>query len=112
MVKKTNLRVIYSTFPSKQAAIDLANDLVIEKLVACVNIFEMAASVYEWKGQVQVQPEVAAVFKTSNKNLKKVVKLIELDHPYECPAIIVYKPDQVSKAFEKWTASMLKKPKL
>ena len=65
--------IIVSTFPSKQSITKIANQLVKQKLVACVNITSIT-SVYAWKGKIENQPEYLALFKTSKKNQSKLYK--------------------------------------
>ena len=55
---------VYSTFGSMGEAERAAEALVREKLAACVNIHGGMRSVYEWKGTVEKEDEVAAFIKT------------------------------------------------
>jgi periplasmic divalent cation tolerance protein len=108
MNKKSKLRTIYCTFPSKATAEDLAFDLVSEKLAACVNVLPIEASVYRWKEKVCIEKEYVALIKTSEKKLKKAVSFILKDHPYDVPCLVVYKPDAVFKTYDRWINSSLK----
>jgi periplasmic divalent cation tolerance protein len=108
MNKKSKLRTIYCTFPTKASAEDLAFDLVTEKLAACVNIFPLEASVYKWKQKICIEKEYAALIKTSEKKLKKTISFILKEHPYEIPCLVVYKPEAVSKSYDRWISSNLK----
>ena len=108
MNKKSKLRVIYCTFPTKQNAEDVAFDLITEKLAACVNILPIEASVYKWKEKVCIEKEFAALIKTTEKKLKKTISFIQKDHPYEVPCVVVYKPEAVVKAYDRWAISLLK----
>ena len=108
MIKKSKLRVIYCTFPTKQSAEDLAFDLITEKLAACVNILPVEASVYKWKEKVCIEKEFAALIKTTEKKLKKTIFFIEKEHPYEVPCVVVYKPEAVLKSYDRWAVTLLK----
>ncbi len=108
MNKRSKLRVIYCTFPTKQSAEDLAFGLITEKLAACVNILPVEASVYKWKEKVCIEKEFAALIKTSEKKLKKTISFIEKEHPYEVPCVVVYKPEAILKSYERWAISLLK----
>jgi len=108
MNKKSKLRTLYCTFPTKASAEDLAFDLVTEKLAACVNVFPLEASVYKWKKKVLIKKEYAVLIKTSEKKLKKTISFITKEHPYDVPCIVVYKSAGVSKAYDDWISSSLK----
>ena len=63
--------IIVSTFPNKTITKKIANQLVKQKLAACVNITKID-SVYSWKGKIQNDSEYLAIFqnyKEKSKNL-------------------------------------------
>ena len=59
--------IIISTYPTKKSISKIANDLVKNKTVACVNISKIS-SIYSWKGKVENTSEFLAIFKTITKN--------------------------------------------
>lgn len=93
---------IYTTFPSQIKAQEVSKTLLEEHLIACVNMFPQMQSSYWWKDQIQTETEVAALFKTSAINLKRLHQRLEKLHPYECPCLAVLAPQQVNAAFENW----------
>ena len=68
MNKKSKLRTLYCTFPTKASAEDLAFDLVTEKLAACVNVFPLEASVYKWKKKFSLKRNMQSSLKQAKKN--------------------------------------------
>ncbi len=50
--------LVYSTFPSPEAAEVVGRELVERRLAACVNILPGVRSVYRWRGQVERGAEV------------------------------------------------------
>ena len=81
--------IIYSTIGKIQDARRIANILVEEQLVACVNIIPKIESVYKWKGKIENDEEVIIIAKTVDANVKKTIQRIRQLHPYELPDIIV-----------------------
>ena len=81
--------IIYSTINDVKKAKKIANTLVEEKLVACVNIIPNINSIYRWKGKIESENECVLIAKTNNGNIKKTIRRIKSLHTYELPDIIV-----------------------
>jgi len=82
--------VVYTTLDDVIYARNIANKLVEEQLVACVNIIPKIESIYKWKGKVENASEVILLAKTVEKNVKKTILRLKELHSYEVPAIIVF----------------------
>lgn len=81
--------VVYTTINNTKNARKIARTLVEEKLVACVNIFPRAESIYRWKGKIEKDREYILLAKTTEKQVKKTIQRIKELHTYELPDIIV-----------------------
>lgn len=81
--------VIYSTIGNIIDARRIAQTLVEEQLVACVNIIPDIESTYRWKGKIESDEECVLIAKTVDKNVNKTIARIQSLHPYELPDIIV-----------------------
>lgn len=81
--------IIYSTIGDLIDARRIAHTLVEEQLVACVNIIPKIESIYRWQGKIENDEEVVILAKTTDQNVKKVIKRIKLLHSYDLPDIIV-----------------------
>jgi len=81
--------IIYSTIGYIEDARRIANTLVEEQLVACVNIIPNIESVYRWEGKIENDEECIFIAKTVDENIDKTIKRIKSLHPYELPDIIV-----------------------
>ena len=81
--------VVYTTIDDIHDARRMANKLVEEQIVACVNIIPKIESVYKWKGKIETAKEYILICKTVDKNVKKAIQRIKKLHKYELPDIIV-----------------------
>ncbi len=93
--------IIISTFPDKKTITKIANQLVKQKLAACVNITKIS-SVYSWKGKIENQSEYLALFKTSKKNQSILKKELKKLHPYDVPEIAEININSINQPYMKW----------
>ena len=77
---------IQVTFPDEKTAREICNQVIVEKLAACANIFPVQSR-YIWKGNFQEDTEYAALLKTDPDALVALTERIKTLHPYEVPAI-------------------------
>ena len=81
--------VVYTTINNEQEARKIANVLVEEQIVACVNIVPNVESIYRWKGNIEEEREFILIAKTVDDNVTKTIKRIREFHTSELPDIIV-----------------------
>ena len=93
--------MIVSTYPNKRSISKIANKLVQEKLVACVNMTKIS-SVYSWQGRIENADEFLAIFKTTQKNKAKVKNEIKITHPYKVPEIAEIQINSINKPYLDW----------
>ena len=93
--------IIISTYPNKKSITRIANELVKNKVAACVNITKIS-SVYSWKGKVENISEYLAIFKTTNKNKKILKEKIKQTHPYKVPEIAEIDVSSINKSYLSW----------
>lgn len=97
--------MIYTTFPSMDAARAVARALIEPKLAACVNIIPAVVSIYNWDGAVCEEAEVAALVKTRRDLVARVMDAIAKAHPYATPALVAYDIVAGSDAYLDWIAA-------
>lgn len=90
----------YVTAPPEAAA-DLAELLVEERLAACVNRFP-CRSVYRWEGEIVDDEEVILLAKTTADRYPDLVERVREAHPYDVPCIERFDEDDVLAAFGEW----------
>ena len=93
--------IIVSTYPNKKSISKIANVLVKNKTIACVNILKID-SIYSWNGKIQNSPEYLAIFKTVTKNKTKLKKVITETHPYDVPEIAEINVTSINKLYLNW----------
>jgi len=93
--------VIISTYPDKKSISKIANDLVKNKIVACVNISKIT-SIYSWNGKIENTSEYLAIFKTITKNKTLLKKKIKETHPYNVLEIAEIDLTSINKSYLNW----------
>jgi len=93
--------IIISTYPTKKSITIVANELVKNKMVACVNISKIS-SIYSWKGKLENTSEYLAIFKTVRKNRVLLKKKIKETHPYDVPEIAEIDMTSINKSYLDW----------
>ena len=93
--------IIISTYPNKNSINKIANKLVKDKIVACVNITKIS-SIYSWQGNIKNTSEYLALFKTTQKNKKSLKEKIKATHPYKVPEIAEINITSINKSYLKW----------
>ena len=82
------LNLVYITTKDKAEARKIGQELVNERLAACVNIIDGMNSMYWWEGKVQDDNEVILIAKTKQSLVKELIKKVKSIHSYSCPCII------------------------
>ena len=88
MSKKAEHLLVLSTCPGSISAKKIAQDLVVEKLAACVSIVPGVQSFFSWVGKVDNANELLLIIKTTENNYVALEKRLKKLHPYELPEII------------------------
>ena len=93
--------IIISTYPDKKSILKIANQLVKDKMVACVNISKIS-SIYSWNGKVENTSEYLALFKTKATNKKLLKQKIKATHPYDIPEIAEIDVKSINEPYLHW----------
>lgn len=107
--------LVYSTFPTLEAAEAEGAALVEAGLAACVNILPGMISIYVWDGKRHRDAETVMIIKTRRGLADRVIAETRRRHPYENPALVVLPVDGGSEPFLDWirlqTAGRAPEPK-
>ena len=100
----TNARIVLTTIGEKEAADELARQLVERRLAACVNIVGPIRSVYRWQNQVHNDPEYLLVIKTTAERVNPLQSVLKTLHPYELPECVEVAVTGGSEEYLAWVA--------
>tara|TARA_Y100001968_G_scaffold324255_1_gene363231 strand:+ start:810 stop:1133 length:324 start_codon:yes stop_codon:yes gene_type:complete len=101
---KQEICIIMTTEVDKENASKLANLLLREKLIPCVN-FNNIESYYWWEGDIHKSKEVQLIIKCKKENVIRVCKKISEWHSYNIPEII-YFDVSTNKNYHNWVNSI------
>jgi periplasmic divalent cation tolerance protein len=96
------LSIILVTTPSQDVAQQLAQDLVKERLAACVNIVSGVRSIYAWEGKIERTEEVLLIIKTQSALYTALEACVRAHHPYEVPEIVEIPAGRVTPNYLQW----------
>lgn len=98
----TEVSVVFVTVGKEAEAVEIAQTLVREQRVACVNIISGVRSIYRWKGEVCDDQEWLLIMKTRTSFIASLRDRIRELHSYEVPEIIAFPIDQGLPEYLNW----------
>ena len=93
---------ILTTVSTEEEGHMIANELVKNKLAACVNIVPKVHSVYEWENTIQNETEVLLMIKTTKAREKDIYQTVQSLHSYDTPELITLPIDNGSDTYLHW----------
>lgn len=97
--------IVYITTSRKEESKKIANALLRDKLVGCVNIIPTIESVYLWKGNIEEDSESLLIAKTKVSNVSSIIKKVKEIHSYDIPCILAIPIIQGSEDYLEWLES-------
>jgi len=97
--------IVYITTSGKEESKRIANALLEDKLVGCVNILPTIESVYLWKGKIEEDSESLLIAKTKVSNVGSIIKKVKEIHSYDIPCIVAIPIVQGSEDYLGWLES-------
>ena len=94
--------VVFMTAANGEEATRLADMLVGAHLAACVQILPEMESIYRWQGQVERQPEILLLAKTTRAKFEELEREVRALHSYETPEIIAVPVSAGSTPYLQW----------
>ena len=100
---------IITTVSTEKEGRMIANELVQNKLAACVNIVPKVHSVYEWENQIQNDEELLLLIKTTKEQEKDIYHTVESLHSYDTPELITIPINHGSQPYLQWLENSVQK---
>jgi periplasmic divalent cation tolerance protein len=93
---------IYAIFADADEAERIGRAVVENRLAACINILGPVRSIYRWRGAIESADEVAAIFKTTDRQAGALITRIAGLHSYDVPCIATWPIDQILGSYADW----------
>lgn len=94
--------VVFITASNKKEARRIAEEIIKNRLAACVNIIGNIDSLFWWEGKVDSAKEALLIVKTKRALIKKLIKKVKSLHSYKVPEIIALSIAAGSKDYLDW----------
>jgi periplasmic divalent cation tolerance protein len=94
--------LVYCPCPNLAEAKRLGHALLDAKLAGCINILTGMVSLYDWQGAREESEEAVLLAKTTKDAAARVGALLEAEHSYETPAILVLDLADVNAPYRNW----------
>ena len=94
--------LVYSTFPTAEAAELVGAHLVEQRLAACVNVLAPMTSIYRWEGKVVRDSEAVMIIKTRASLAEAVIAAVRGRHSYTNPALMIIPLEGGSADYIEW----------
>jgi periplasmic divalent cation tolerance protein len=93
---------VYAVFANADEATRIGRAVVEERLAACVNILGPIRSIYRWQSTIESADEVAAIFKTTDRQAGPLITRIAGLHSYDVPCIVSWPIDRILGSYADW----------
>jgi len=101
------MRMVFCTCP-KDSADEIADTVLSERLVACVNIIPWIKSKYWWEGKISTEEECLLIMKTRSDLIPELTEKIKEIHPYQVPEILTFRIMEGNPDYLEWIAKETK----
>jgi periplasmic divalent cation tolerance protein len=98
---------IVTTLGSQADAVRLAEQLIGQRLAACVQVAGPLVSLYRWQGKLERAEEWQCTLKTTEPHGEAAVKAILAAHPYELPEVLLLPVVGCSMGYQQWVTEQL-----
>jgi periplasmic divalent cation tolerance protein len=94
--------IAFVTCRSREEATKIAEALVGNRLVACVNVVPGVESCYRWEGKVEWSSECLLVLKTTGDGVGAAHEKVMEVSTYDLPEFVAFTVDEGSAPYLQW----------
>ena len=94
--------IVFVTTGSVEEAKQIAEVLVDQQLVACVNIMPEILSIYHWQGKVEKDIEAKMIIKTKSSLINQLIQTVKNMHSYDVCEVIAVPIISGNSDYLKW----------
>jgi len=87
----------------------ISDNLVSNRVAACVNIIGPHISVFRWSHKIEKETEFILLIKTKTESINSITKKIKKLHTYEVPEIISFPFESHNEDYSQWICKSLEK---
>jgi len=106
-ISESQYKLCLTTVDNQSIAREIAQKLLQQKLVACVNISNQMTSMYHWQGDIVEESEFLLLMKTSSQKLDELQDTLLQLHPYDVPEFIILEIEGGSSDYLNWIGSAI-----
>ena len=100
------MRLVLTTYPSREVALAAVDDVLELRLAACANLVPVDSRFW-WKEKVEGTSETLVLFKTVPKRVGALFRHLSDAHPYEVPEIAEVDVPRVAGPYLRYLADTL-----
>ena len=94
--------ICFVTVSDEKTATLITDELIKEKLAACVSAVPGIASTYRWQGKVERAQEILLIIKTRKVLREDIIQAVRRKHAYSVPEIAFLNIDDGNKDYLDW----------
>lgn len=106
---ETRLILVQTTSDDRSVLQRLADQCVLERRVACAQLYGPVDSTYVWQGKICHSQEFVLLMKSTELQYAGLEELIRKSHNYEVPEIIATPVVQCDSAYRHWWTESVSK---
>ncbi len=110
MKKKNKPIIIVFNIPKNKNILNLIIKKILDKKFSCcINTINNIKSYYYWNNKINKNKEIKIIIKSFLYLKNKIINIIEKNHPYKIPEILIFKIKNLNNKYLNWMKSIIKK---
>ncbi len=94
--------IIHTALPDQATAEALAQQLIEQRLAACVHVGAPVRAYYRWQGKTEIATEIPLIIKTALTRYTELERYLRAHHPYKVPEIVAIPVTKTLPAYYGW----------